>query len=213
MRRIARALIGLLLAISAGVVEGSALGAEGEGEGEPAQAAAYRELSMPPGGAARVVGTLAFGTGLRFNNPYRLQTQLGDSAESLSLTAGYFDLGAAVAFGPADGLQHGGAVHLSLALAGVSQQSIAPSYFLAYRGGGPALLYGRLGAAILTAPDANVGGELAAGIGYFLTARIALSGELVGDLFYGAATYETAFTVYPVLSAQLGLMIDHELLP
>lgn len=180
---------------------------------EEPQAVAYRRLSQPPGGAARIVATLAFGEGIRFNNPYRLQTQLGDTAESLSLTSGYFDLGLAAAFGPADGLQHGAAVHLSIALAGVSQQSIAPGYFLAYRGAGGVLGYGRLGAAILTSPDVNVGGELAGGLGYFLTAKLAVSAEIVGDLFYGAATYETGYAAYPVLSAQLGLMIDHELLP
>jgi hypothetical protein len=183
-----------------------------EGGGETL-AAAYRRLSQPPGGAARLVGTVAFGEGLRFNNPYRLQNQLGDTPESLSLTSGYLDLGAAVAFGPADGLQHGGALHLSIALSGVSQQSVTPSYLLAYRASSRVLGYGRLGASILTAPDVNVGGELAGGLGYFITAKIALSAELVGDLFYGAATYDAVYTVYPVLSAQLGLMIDHELLP
>jgi len=95
----------------------------------------------------------------------------------------------------------------------VSQQSIAPSYLLAYRGAGSALVYGRLGAAILTSPDFNVGGELAGGLGYYLTAKLALTGEVVGNLFYGAGTYEAVYTVYPVLSAQVGLMIDHEILP
>jgi hypothetical protein len=73
--------------------------------------------------------------------------------------------------------------------------------------------YGRAGAAILTTPDLNVGGELAGGLGYFLTGRVAIAGEIVGDLFYGAATWEKRFTVYPVLSAQLGLMVDYEILP
>jgi hypothetical protein len=131
----------------------------------------------------------------------------------MSLTSGYLDLGAAAALGPADGLQHGAAVHLSLGLAGVSQQSIAPSYLLAYRGPGRWLGYGRLGAAVLTAPDLNVGGELAGGLGYFLTGKLAISGELVFDLFYGASTWEARYTVYPVLSAQLGVMVDHEILP
>lgn len=235
--RLTRALAALLLAVSVDAARGYAParaqdGAAGAappvaapaepvaGAAEPvaapdeeAQAAAYRRLSEPPGGVARVFGTIALGTGLRFNNPYRLQTQLGDSAESLSLTSGYLDLGFAAAFGPADGLQHGAAIHLSIGLAGVPQQSIAPSYLLAYRGAGSALVYGRLGAAILTSPDFNVGAELAGGLGYFFTAKLALTGEIVGNLFYGAGTYEAVYTVYPVLSAQLGLMIDHEILP
>ncbi|WP_437961083.1 hypothetical protein WME76_16585 [Sorangium sp. So ce119] len=174
---------------------------------------AYRELARPPGTAARVVSTVAMGRGIRFNNPYRLQTQLGETAESLSLTAGYLDLGAAFALGPADGVQHGGALRLSIAVGGVPQESLTPSYFVAYRGVPRVLGYGRLGAAILIEPDVNVGGELAVGLGYFLLAGVALSGEIVGDLFYGAATYDAAYTVYPVVSAQLGLLIDHELLP
>ncbi|HTN90734.1 MAG TPA: hypothetical protein VL242_43975 [Sorangium sp.] len=194
--------------------EAGAAGAAVAGEeSEGAELEAYRDLSRPPGTAARVVSTVAMGKGIRFNNPYRLQTQLGDTAESLSLTAGYLDFGAAFALGPADGVQHGAALRFSIAAGGVPQESLTPSYFVAYRGFKRALAYGRLGAAILIEPDVNVGGELAAGIGYFLLAGVALSGEIVGDLFYGAATYDAAYTVYPVVSAQLGLLIDHELLP
>lgn len=193
----------------AGAPEAPPAAAEDAGEA----AEAYRRLSEAPGRAVQIVSTLAFGTGLRFNNPYRLQTQLGDTPESLSLTSGYLDLGVAAAFGPADGLQHGGALHFSMALSGVAQQAIAPSYLLAYRPSARLLTYGRLGASILTAPDANVGGELAAGLGFFLTAKLGFSAEIVGDLFYGAATYEAAYTVYPVISAQLGILFDHEILP
>lgn len=175
--------------------------------------AAYRRLARPPGGVAHLMASLALGKGLRFNNPYRLQTQLGETGESLSLTSTYLDLGAAAAFGSGDGLQHGAALRLSIGLGGVAQQSLTPSYLLAYRASDRVLAFGRLGAAILTMPDPNVGGELGLGINYFVTARVAITGELVGDLFYGAATWEKSYTVYPVVSAQLGLMVDHELLP
>lgn len=192
--------------------EGAAASLSGE-ERDGAELDAYRALARPPGTAGRVVSTVAMGKGIRFNNPYRLQTQLGETAESLSLTAGYLDLGVALALGPADGVQHGGALRFSVAVGGVPQESLTPSYFVAYRGLTRVLGYGRLGAAILIEPDVNVGGELALGLGYSLLAGVALSGEIVGDLFYGAATYDAAYTVYPVVSAQLGLMIDHELLP
>jgi len=192
--------------------EGAAASLSGE-ERDGAGLDAYRALAGPPGMAARIVSTVAMGKGIRFNNPYRLQTQLGETAESLSLTAGYLDLGVALALGPADGVQHGGALRFSVAVGGVPQESLTPSYFVAYRGLTRVLGYGRLGAAILIEPDVNVGGELALGLGYSLLAGVALSGEIVGDLFYGAATYDAAYTVYPVVSAQLGLMIDHELLP
>jgi hypothetical protein len=220
--RVELALVGLLLAspglaAAAGPTAGDDAAPPG---GEPAPeldvddlSQEYRTLAQAPGRASRLVGTLGVGEGVRFNNPYRLQTQLGEDAESVSLTSGYLDLGAAFALGPADGLQHGAALHWSIALSGVRQQAIAPSYFVACRGPMRLLGYGRLGASILTSPDVNVGGEIAGGLGYFLTARLAISGEIVGNLFYGAATYEATYTVYPVVSAQLGLMIDHELLP
>ncbi|HSN97962.1 MAG TPA: hypothetical protein VLS89_06675 [Candidatus Nanopelagicales bacterium] len=176
-------------------------------------AAAYRRLARPPGSVARLQASIALGQGLRLNNPYRLRTQLGETGESLSLTSSYLDLGAAAAFGSADGLQHGAALRLSIGLAGVSQQSLAPSYLLVYRASPRMLGYGRAGAAILTMPDPNVGGELAGGFGYFVTAKLAIAGELVGNLFYGASTWDKTYTVYPVLSAQFGLMIDHEILP
>jgi len=51
----------------------------------PATQAFYRHLDAEWGaGGARFEGTLAFGGGFRFNNPYRLRTYLGGSAESRS---------------------------------------------------------------------------------------------------------------------------------
>lgn len=170
-------------------------------------------LSGPPRGYARVVMTLAFGDGVRLNNPYRLQTQLGATAESPSLTAPYMDIGAAVGLGAPDGLQHGAALRLSHALSGVSQDVLTPSYFAAYRGSRRVLGFGRIGTPIVLSPDASVGAEIGAGLGYFLTGKIGVFGEVVGDLFYGAGTFDVKYGVYPVVSAQLGLIIDAEILP
>lgn len=178
-----------------------------------ADAAALERLSGPPRGYARVVMTLAFGDGVRLNNPYRLQTQLGATAESPSLTAPYMDIGAAVALGAPNGLQHGAALRLSHALSGVSQDVLTPSYFAAYRGSRRVLGFGRLGAPIILSPDAGVGAEIGAGLGYFLTGKVGVFGEVVGDLFYGAGTFDVKYAVYPIVSAQLGLVIDAEILP
>lgn len=174
---------------------------------------AFQFFSAPPQGYFRFVGTLGFGTGFRFNNPYRLSTQLGDTPESVSLTSGYFDMGAALSFGSPNGLQHGASLHLSFALSGVPQQVLTPAYTAVYRGPYRVLAYGRAGPAIILSPDAGVGAELAGAAGYFLTAKVAVYGELVGNLFYGAGTTEVRYAVYPVLSGQIGLMIDHEILP
>jgi hypothetical protein len=175
--------------------------------------AELRALTRPPSGYARLVGSIAFGRGLRFNNPYRLATQLGETAESVSLTASYLDLGAAVSFGEPDRIQHGVALHWSVALAGVSQQVLTPSYFLAYRGPHRFLASGRLGPSIVLSPDPTPGIELGFGLGWFLTSRIAFAGELIFDVYYGAGTPDVGIATYPILSGQLGLLIDYEVLP
>jgi hypothetical protein len=179
----------------------------------PLDIAELRALTRPPSGYAHLVGSAAFGRGLRFNNPYRLATQLGDTPESVSLTASYLDLGAAVAFGEPDRIQHGAAVHWSLALTGVAQQVLTPSYFLAYRGVHRFLATGRLGPSIVLTPDPTPGIEIAGSLSWFLTARIALAGELIFDIYYGAGTPDTGVATYPILSGQLGLLIDYEVLP
>lgn len=173
----------------------------------------FQRYSQPRGTYARLIAGIAFGDGIRFNNPYRLQTQLGDDAESLSLTAGYIDLAASMAFGDPNGFQHGGTVHLSIALGGVSQQVLSPGYFLAYRPADQVMAFGRIGAAYVISPDENLGGELALGAAYFLTASLGVSAELIGSLYYGAGTEDVGYGVYPVLSAQIGLILDYEVLP
>jgi hypothetical protein len=172
-----------------------------------------QQLNRPRGTYARLFATLAFGTGLRFNNPYRLSTQLGETAESLSLTAPFVDVGAGAAFGPPDGLQHGAALRFSAALRGVMQQVITPSYVLVFRGPRRWLGYGRAGTPLLLSPDLNVGGEIAAGGAFFVTAGLGVCGELTGSLFYGAGTREVRYAVYPILSASLGVIADFEVLP
>jgi hypothetical protein len=72
---------------------------------------------------------------------------------------------------------------------------------------------GRAGPSVLLTPDSNVGAELAAGGAWFATTGLGLSSELVFDLFYGAATYERTATAYPVLSLQLAVVVDVEVLP
>jgi hypothetical protein len=172
-----------------------------------------RELSGAPSRYAHLVGTFELGKGVRFNNPYRLATQLGATAESVSLTSTYLDLGAGIAFGPPDGLEHGVALHLSFALAGVPQAVLTPTYLALYRGPNRFLAYGRLGPSIVLTPDPTIGGELAAGFAWFFTARLAFAAELVGDIYYGAGTPTTGVTTYPILSGQLGLLVDYEIFP
>ncbi len=175
--------------------------------------ALYEKLSQPKTGYARVLLGLGFGGGLRFNNPYRLATQLGPTAESMSTTAPYTMLSAALTFGKPDGLQHGAFVGASFALSGVSQSVLVPAYMFVYRGPRRVLGYGRAGAAIVLSPDPNVGGEVALGGALFVTGGLGVVLDVTGNVFYGASTWQKTYPVYPVLSASLGLLVDLEILP
>jgi hypothetical protein len=166
-----------------------------------------------PGGYLNVFSTLMFGEGLRFNNPYRLSHELGQGGESLSLTAPYVDLAVVVATGVPTGLVHGGRLSWATAMSGVPQGVVTPAYLAAWRPSGYWLVYAWLGVPFLTAPDLNVGGELALGGTYFVRAGVGVCAALVADAFYGAGTREARSAFYPVLSAQLGVSINYEVLP
>jgi hypothetical protein len=152
------------------------------------------------------------GDGLRFNNPYRLSHQLGETGESLSTTALYTDLAAGVTFGAPNGLQHGFSLAWSLAIEGVGQQVVTPSYVALLRGERSYLVYGRAGLPLILSPDVDLGGELAAGFAWFFTSGIGATGALVLDGFYGAGTRDVRSAFYPVLSAQAGVFVDYEVL-
>lgn len=159
------------------------------------------------------IGGLYLGRGLRFNNPYRLRTVLGDDARSLSLTATYLDVHAGRTFSPPGGFEHGVAAHLSIATDGIRQEVLTPSYLLLRRFGPRFTSYARAGAAIVLEPDASVGLEAGLGSAYFITANLGVGGELAFSLFYGAATIERAATAIPVASLALGVFFDWEALP
>jgi hypothetical protein len=142
-----------------------------------------------------------------------LETPLGDTAESLSLTATYLDLWLGGALGPDDGLQHGAVVHGSIALGGVPQEVLTPSYIALFAPAPPWLLFARGGLPLVIRPDANVGLETAAGGALFLTGAAAVTAELVLSLFYGAATLDHARTAVPIVSLQIGVLVDYEVLP
>lgn len=160
----------------------------------------------------RPFATVGSGVGLRFNNPYRLATVLGDNAESLSLTAAYLSLGGGLALGDPRGFQHGPVLRWDFALQGVGQHVLIPAWGVFRRGalfGG----FARLGLPILLTPDRNVGMELAAGGAWYVRAGVGITAEVIGDLFWGVATPDTKRPVYPVLSGQLGVVVEWEQLP
>lgn len=163
-------------------------------------------------GYFQVFATSFLGDGLRFNNPYRLATPLGSNAESLSRTAAYVDFGVAMTLGAPAGVQHGLALRTSIAIEGVRQSVLTPSYLL-WRRGRSWAFYGRAGIPIVLSPNVTGGVELGGGAVWFVRGGIGVAGELVGDLVYGAGTRDVARPAYPVLSAQLGLVVALEVLP
>lgn len=158
-------------------------------------------------------GALSVGRGLRFNNPYRLQTELGDGAQSLSLTAPYLDLAIGALLGAPGRLQHGLGVNASFALQGIRQEVVTPAYLALLPLSSRWQLRGRLGVPIVLEPDAGAGVELGMGGVFLVTAGLGFTAEVIGSLFPGAATLEETSTLIPIASLQLGVLVDYEVLP
>ena len=163
-------------------------------------------------GYSQIFVTVMGGTGLRFNNPYRLATPLGDDAESVSRTAAYVDIGLAMTLGNPLGVQHGAALRTTAAVEGVGQVVMTPSYF-AWRRWRSLAAFARAGIPFVLTPDLTWGIEGAAGGAWFFLGGVGVVAEVVGDVFYGAGTRESSAVTYPVLSGQLGLIATYELLP
>lgn len=160
----------------------------------------------------RPFATLGSGIGLRFNNPFRLATPLGENAESVSLTAAYMSVGGGVALGDPLGFQHGPVLRWDFALQGVGQHVLVPSY-AGFRRGALFGGWARFGLPVLLTPDQNVGMELAVGGAWYARAGVGLTAELLGDLFWGVGTPDNKRPMYPVLSGQLGVVVEWEQLP
>src|ERR1700722_19166516 len=175
----------------------------------PARAEEGHAPTVTKGGWVELSATSFVGDGLRFNNPYRLSTVLGSSAESLSRTAAYVDLGGTMLLGDPTSIAHGLSVRVSVALEGIPQTVLTPSYVALHRWG-PWGAYGRAGPTLVLTPDTTWGLEGAAGGLWFPLAGVGIAAEVVGDVFYGAGTRDVEVATYPVLSAQLGLWLSWE---
>ena len=101
---------------------------------------------------------------------------------------------------------------MSFALHGIPQEVLTPSYVAMARLS-PFRFHGRAGTPIVLEPDVNVGGEIAAGAAWLLSAGLGIGLELCASLFYGAATYDRSLTAIPIVSLQGGLAVDYEVLP
>ncbi len=190
---------------------GALLVAAGWSERALAEAAPNPILQRP--GYVHVWGVVGAGRALRFNNPFRLATPLGETSRSLSLSATYLDALVVAGFGEPQGWQHGAGLDLSVAVQGIGQETLAPSYVLAHLLGPAWLGWARGGLPIVTRPDPGVGTELGFGLSWRASASFGLSAELVGALFFGAATPERRMTTTPMLGLELGVLLDGEMYP
>jgi hypothetical protein len=182
---------------------------EGDRSGELPRA--LRPIALPA--RYHFLAAAGFGRGIRFENPYRLQTELGKDAESLSLTATYLDLSFAALLGGHGSVFHGVRLGADFALDGIAQEVLTPSYLLFYRIDPRWALLARAGVPIVVEPDVNAGFELGGGGVFYLTAGFGLTASLAASLFFGAATLDSARPAAPILSMDLGLVYDYEVLP
>ena len=134
------------------------------------------------------------------------------SAEEVSRTASYVDLAGSITLGDPRHFQHGFSLHTAIAVEGVQQTVLTPSYVL-YRRFRDFAAYARAGIDVVCTPDVTWGFGGALGGVWFVRAGIGLTAEIVGDVFYGAGTREVATAAYPMLSAQAGLLVPWEILP
>jgi hypothetical protein len=180
----------------------------------PSLAAAQTfDRPIPLGPTYHLFSGIAVGRGLRFDNPYRLPTELGSDAQSLSLTANYLDLSFGATVGNGRALSHGMVLHGSFALDGVPQEVVTPSYLLWWRIVPRFATTFRAGIPIVVEPDFNAGFEAAAQGIFWITSAIGVTVSTVGSLFYGAATLDTPRTAIPILSLEAGAIYDFEVLP
>jgi len=170
-------------------------------------------LARKRSGYVQVFATAQGGAGLRFNNPFRLATQLSSSAEAVSRTAAYAELGVGATLGDPLGLQHGATVRMAFALEGVQQAVLTPSYMIFLRTSGPFAAFARAGVPVVLTPNRTFGVEGALGAVWFVRAGLGLTGELVGDVFWGTGTRDRGTPAYPLLSAQAGLLVAYEVMP
>lgn len=191
----------------AGQMRPTPRGAAARERGSAAVAVGHRR-GTPPSGLL----WLGLGRGVRFNNPYRLARPLGDTPESVSLAATYLDLGVGALFGPRS-FRQGATLGGAVALQGIGQFVLTPSYLAELGLSDGFGLRGRVGVPVVVAPDTTFGLEAALGPRIDMAYGLGAMLELVGSVYFGAATDETSLTTIPMLSLQVGVFFDHPLSP
>lgn len=173
-----------------------------EDEGPPPVVMPWRILASVGGGATlRIVNDLTLSQG-----------RLGPS---------FIDIAGSVVFPGAGRWRHGATLAISTNLNGegpgapdpngidsATQWTFTPSYLAYFRFGEDLVLTGRVGANLTASPYFVPGIEVSLGAVYLFTAGLGAYVEFSGNLAFGLAPEPS-----PTVSAEIGIMIDYEVLP
>jgi len=159
---------------------------------------------------ASYVGTLTVGA------PLRLTTNVDFDQSALAPI--YADLLAGYVLSGDGPWRHGIGLGLSLNLSedggftepvGIAKQlTVMPSYLLHWNASPTWLMLGHVGLPVLVAGGSSAGLDVGAGFGYRLLAGFGVYGEASASVFMGAQS-----TVHPVVALELGVFLEHEVLP
>lgn len=158
----------------------------------------------------RYVGMLSSGAGLRLAR----NRDFGQSA----LTPAYLDALGGYVFAGGGALRSGAALGASVAytddggytepVIALEQLVLMPAYLLRYEPSTDLTLLAHAGVPIVVAGGPSCGLEVAGALGYRFLAGFGAFAELGFDTFLGTAT-----SVHPLLTLELGVFVDYEVLP
>jgi hypothetical protein len=176
--------------------------------GWPAAAFADEGAQVPA--PARYVNTLTVGA------PLRLTTNV-DFDQSV-LAPIYLDFLGGYVLSGSGAWRHGIGIGLSLNLSedggftepvGIAKQlTIMPSYLLYWEPSPAWLMLGHVGIPVLLTGGSSAGVDVGAGFGHRLLAGFGLYGEASVMAFTGSGS-----TVHPAVALELGVFLEHEVLP
>jgi hypothetical protein len=179
-----------------------------------------REPALGPKQPAHVIGTVGGGVGVRLTTH--------DEYQQDTLAPVFIDAFGAYVFEGRGTFRHGVGLGLSLNLTddgtrqlgpGEGEQLVvAPSYLALLRlvGGEvpDVVTYGKVSLPLSVSPDLSPGLEVAFGGAYMLTAGLGIYAEVGVSAFLGGGSRGgDDVTIHPLVSGELGVLIDYELLP
>lgn len=177
-----------------------------------------REPSTPPRDALRVIAGVGGGFSIRLVRNLEFQQE--------RFAPSYFDVFGGVVLPGRGRLRHAATLHVASNLSGdgnytfgldpLQQWVLTPAYTARFAlQDDPVpdfLLYGRFGVPLALSPDFSWGLELDVGATYMLLAGFGIYVEVGYSMFFGAKDRSGDLTIHPLLSGELGVVFDIEVL-